>query len=503
MYRYFVRVTAVVIVAMLAGYGFGHGCARTEEGLPSSFKRSEWMPVAGDGGVLSGGFGSASNFASRGIACYNGDLYVGTQNADFSHLNERFGVKPLCMFWILTYCLLKWSGSVAPLLQIAPFLVPVHSLYSQGCEIWRYSERADAWAPVVSDASGAMLPAGFGTARNFAASVVQPFKEALYVGTSTSSLRGCEIWRFDGSAWKRVADRGLGDRHNSGIWSSTIFRGHLYVGTMNWKHGCQIYRSRDGRHWDTVRQPGGPGFGTRANVYAWSMGVYRGRLYVGTCNLQDDRGAELWRYDGCTWEHVGLPGGDGFGDPANYGIRSLLVFRDELYVGTTASFAQRQKGAELWRYNGRRWTPVVGDSARVSDGFGDPANKWMWSMQVVNDELWVGTLNVWPALVRGPLSSDGCEIWRYNGWWWRNVVGAWRGEMPGGFDDRGNVGARSMLEYPPGSGTIYIGTWYFDLHDYEDFSGCELWKRTPSDDRYTSNAREPVLRNVKDSEGFL
>ena len=43
-----------------------------------------------------------------------------------------------------------------------------------------------------------------------------------------------------------------------------------------------------------------------------------------------------------------------------------------------------------------------------------------------------------------------------------------------GFGYLNNVGARSMLEYPPGSGNIVVGTFKF-IYPQE---GCEVWIRS-------------------------
>ncbi len=470
-----VCAVAVLVVLLLAEVGLGRPLA--DDDGSTALPQGHWMPSVGDGGTVPAGFGTPSNFATRAVTCYNGELYVGTQNVDFSRIDRLFEVRRLSTLGLVSYRLFEQGGSVLPMLRLAPLLVPLHGMLGQGCEIWRHD--GAGWQPVVSDTPGAALPAGFGGSA-FGASVLQPFKGYLYAGTAASSLRGCEVWQFDGAVWQRVAARGFGSRHNSGVWSSAVYRGRLYVGTMNWKDGCQVYRTGDGCRWEQVALPGGDGFGDAATVYAWSMGVYRDELYLGTCNLRSDGGAQLWRFDGSRWEQVALPGGDGFGDAANYGIRNLVVFRDELYVATGTSFVQRREGSELWRYDGRRWRRVAGGRGVRGDGFGDTSNKYIWSLLVVDDALWAGTLNLQPALFPGPFSSGGCEIWRYEGWRWRNVVGSWRGEMPGGFGDLGNVGARSMLEYPAGSGVIWVGTWQFDVRGYSDFSGCEIWRRVPA-----------------------
>ena len=68
---------------------------------------------------------------------------------------------------------------------------------------------------------------------------------------------GCEIWRYDGKNFEKVVDKGFGDINNSGAWSVIEYRGKLYVGTMNWKEGCQIWRTDDGINWENYKTEDG------------------------------------------------------------------------------------------------------------------------------------------------------------------------------------------------------------------------------------------------------
>jgi len=77
-----------------------------------------------------------------------------------------------------------------------------------------------------------------------------------------------------------------------------------------------------------------------------------------------------------------------------------------------------------------------------------------------------------------PGSSKGCEIWRYDGNDWEEIVGDNESsEIPNGFGSNLNMGARSMIEYPENSGIIWVGTLNLDFKDLKTFAGCEIWKR--------------------------
>jgi len=40
---------------------------------------------------------------------------------------------------------------------------------------------------------------------------------------------------------------------------------------------------------------------------------------------------------------------DGFGNPLNYGARTLLTFKDRLYLGTATNIFEPGEGCEVWR----------------------------------------------------------------------------------------------------------------------------------------------------------
>ena len=112
---------------------------------------------------------------------------------------------------------------------------------------------------------------------------------------------------------------------------------------------------------------------------------------------------------------------------------------------------------------------------------GNTSNKYAFSVNVSSDnKLWVGTFN-------GPW-TNGCEIWCYNGTDWVSIVKDEDGELPNGFHDILNSGARSMIEYPKDSNKIVIGTFrgsaqglwegFLELINLgEGIGGCEVWMR--------------------------
>jgi hypothetical protein len=283
--------------------------------------------------------------------------------------------------------------------------------------------------------------------------------------------------------------------------------------------GCEIFRTQNGYNWEVV--VGGNsktknGFYTARNFYCWSMEVYDGYLYVGTLNYIG--GGEIWKTkDGITWEPViayaldlssKLHGADyprGFNSGLrNYrgGVRNMVVYNDELYVAFTAEdkrfciihpvfgkfikFGQgflmchpirrfSSYGLDIFKYNSTtdKWIKVVGGLFRgnASSGFGDSRNEYPWSMIVHDDYLYVGTLCIDPLeffLSRKKLFkwgigvnmlTGGGELWRFDGINWEQV-------NEDGFGDNFNVGIRELAVY---NDCLIACT--MNISD-----GCEVWK---------------------------
>jgi hypothetical protein len=221
------------------------------------------------------------------------------------------------------------------------------------------------------------------------------------------------------------------------------------------------------------------------------MEVFQNQLYAGTFNSfykiigNEGMGGQLWRTkDGKNWRKVILPNGDGFGEKENYGIRTMTVYNNELYIGTASNIVL-DKGFEIWKYDGLKWEPIISNdkpNVKSTDfeysGFGNPLNKYAWSMTVTSDgRLWVGTANGKLVNLFEP-QTNGCEIWCYDGIKWKPVVKDGNNEIPSGFGDIKNEGVRSMIEYPQGSGNIVVGT--LKIKSTRPLilqEGFELWMR--------------------------
>jgi hypothetical protein len=431
------------------------------------------------------GFGDKNNVGTRAMTVFHGYLCVGVTNFNLS------------------------SGEV------------------NGCELWCYN--GTGWIQSVGNRSSASIGPGFGNKNNAECSILIEFHGILYAGTA-NNRNGCELWRTSNPVtgpWEKVVDKGFGYTSNLGMWSAERFMGFLYIGTINFPKGCQIWRTSDGKDFEAV--VGGPshtpdGFGELMNIYAWYMKEYDARLYVGTLNVF---GGEIWRStDGTTWECLVGPKGNYPGGfkivNQNYGIRTLTVFKEDLYAGTAAMppvtialkirgiynrphevriFNSPEVGLQIWRYNAiedQKWQCTVGgfiELNRSGNGFGDNHNIYAWTMKVFNDSLYVGTFNVKREYISFSLKDmikyimtkgnlvyllgsdlvtkkgDGCQIWKTDdGTHWIQVIGNETSGPGNGFGDVNNNGIRSMSVYQiQSTNSLIIGT-------VNAVTGCEIWK---------------------------
>ena len=111
-------------------------------------------------------------------------------------------------------------------------------------------------------------------------------------------------------------------------------------------------------------------------------------------------------------------------------------------------------GCEVWKYDGANWVQVN------TDGFGSKANAYASSMAVYDGKLYAGTCkNTGTIGYTGPF--PGCEVWLYDG------EMEWSQVNASGFGDDGkNWGVQCLAVYEE---KLYAGTWNPEL-------GCQVWR---------------------------
>jgi hypothetical protein len=418
---------------------------------------------------------------------------------------------------------------------------------SQGCEIWYYDGMQ--WKQSVGETKNAIIGRGFDNSNNSELTMLIPYTTPLnnitylYAGT-WNPREGCEIWRTTDpleGPWQPVIHKngngiysnGFGNRNNHAVYSAAVFDDWLYIGTMNWKDGCEIWRT-NGECWQQVVGDNcttSNGFGDDSNgferdIYAWEMNVFKDsnsnhdHLYVGTFNIA---GCELWRTaDGTTWNCLIGKNGvlkRGFtkiGTPLrthNYGIRCMEIFKHTLYLGTASvppfgikmngknkiltniCLESMGSGCEIWKFDGSNFTKIIGrkvyGNVNSRSGFGDWRNAYIWSLKAYDNHLFAGTWNPGRFLTTIDIQnfypfinisfitdksqqtrSAGCEVWyTEDGETWYQTVGDEIHEKASQWPKNGFGDDNNIgaRALIPFHNLLYLG-----ITNTAD--GCELWK---------------------------
>jgi hypothetical protein len=172
-----------------------------------------------------------------------------------------------------------------------------------------------------------------------------------------------EVWRSkDGINWEKVVGKddpygnGMGfclkdpaeGLANDVVTSARVFKGKLYLGTMNDNAHSSVWSTSDGTTWTKVLDFFD--LGEKANYYAWRMIQFQEKLFIGTMNIGQVTdpgvtGGQIWMsesgdhgtfypvvhngFDGETWTD-----GASIKIPKNIGIRTFAIFNNTLFAGT-------------------------------------------------------------------------------------------------------------------------------------------------------------------------
>jgi len=303
---------------------------------------------------------------------------------------------------------------------------------------------------------------------------------ALYV--STMSRSGASILRSaDGETFEIVSEPGLGDPDIYSFRGLVALDGRIFASAaglitdeyLDRNHGREglVYVSDDPRtgNWVPAAESG---FGDRSNLAIYTLRPAFGRLYAGTAN--PDMGFQLWQTDArgsppFDWAPVIVDGAGGYNH--NYAICAMAEFKGALYVGSgITGFGYDTEhdigpaSCELLRvYPDDNWDLIAGQMRFTPDGLkvplsllgpglGDFYNSVIWSLDVHNDVLYLGT-HQWEAFRCMQLNSSqivgGYQLWAStDGKKWTPVLE----------DGRGNpvdVGIRTIQSTPHG---LFMGS---------------------------------------------
>lgn len=281
-----------------------------------------------------------------------------------------------------------------------------------GAEIWRYKKDGSLpWQRVYKSTLNPKtnLPdvIGIRSIIKFNSFGVKP---ALYA--SAYSMSGIKILKStNGVDWFDIP---TGITQGTSSRSMMIYKNKIYLAVMSDDKQLPslLYSSKDPElfGWTLETPQGEEGKNPIGTI--WSMTSFNNHIYVGTSSKD---GFMVWR------TNSDLPKADdwklvidkGAGDAANDTPISLIEFKDNLYIGTaynTFNFMSYilPKGAEIIRlYKDDKWEVVVGGPimtqtepetgtrndplSKLSNGFSNPYNLYMWQMKVYNNKLFVGT----------------------------------------------------------------------------------------------------------------
>jgi ubiquinone/menaquinone biosynthesis C-methylase UbiE len=256
----------------------------------------------------------------------------------------------------------------------------------------------EAWQPVST--------LGFGDPSNATIFEMVPFNGYLYAGTLNPE-RGFQLWKGLPKGGRMrwfpvITDGAFRGKLNECATSLCVFNNALYVGTGIQNGGydkthkvgpaaAEIIRVHPDDSWDLIvgrerYTPAGykfplsgfgPGFDDFYNAYVWRLAAHEGWLYAGTYKwcvflpylpldrwpeaprdevlrmgvgkiVREDGGFDLWRTrDGTNWAPVCL---NGFGNPYNYGVRTMASSPYGLFLGTANPF-----GPDIALRTGHGW----------------------------------------------------------------------------------------------------------------------------------------------------
>jgi len=350
---------------------------------------------------------------------------------------------------------------------------------------------------------------------------------ALYI-TSWGSHMGVGpslVRSFDGVEFERVGLDTIAQFANKTLRPLATFRGRLFTANAGQvgktdadQRGGMILVSEDpGRgQWELASEPY---FGDPKNLAVFDLAEFNGHLYAGTFNPYD--GFHIWKTDAegkppYKWKKVI---GDGAGrGRLNEGAITLCEFRGALYAGTGIYNCGYDRlhnvgpaSPELIRLHpDDSWELVVGDPRLTShglkapvsgfmSGFNNPFAGYAWRLCAHDGAIYASTAvwspwlpfarrHRWPKSLRETWSRKREEqlLEQYGGFdlWQSSDGDRWQPVTLNGFNNRFNMGARTMVSSPRG---LFVGTvnqfgpkvarqraagWRYEPNDQ---AGAEVW----------------------------
>jgi len=242
--------------------------------------------------VVGQGFGDPTNVEVFRFATFDGSLYATTWSGSSSHGGEVWrSASGDAGDWEQVVAGGFGDANNIGIVNLVPFGTYLYATtfnYISGTEVWRSpAGNLGTWVPVSDD--------GFGNAGASGASGLSVFGGHLYAVTGAAA--GAQVWRCqacDGTDWEEIEAGGFGNASTQYMPGLEVFQESMYAVVGNVMTGMEVWRTADGLSWEQV---GLAGFGDSNNRYPYwdnSVTVFNDGLYVGTVNYAN--GGEVWMY---------------------------------------------------------------------------------------------------------------------------------------------------------------------------------------------------------------
>ena len=483
----------------------------TQKAASRGLVRSDFRSVA------TRGWGDGYNSYAHSMAWFQDRLYVGAARANL-HLIRRRKPAPL------------WNPYPVDCPD-DPFTLDLRA------RIRRFDPRGNTWetvhvSPIVNGRNGREVPSEIGYRGMIVFQGPRDDAPALYVSSFCPTAGpGPMVFRSeDGIRFDPVSEPGFGYPGISAFRALIPYKGRLFTSPVgatqnrpNQSTYPMVFESADpaGGRWRPVSLPG---FGNPDNVAVFEIAAWNGHLYAGTGNIRT--GFEIWKTDAegeppYRWTQVLRLGA--YRGNLNEGVLSLCVFNDALYVGTAIQDGGYDRANRIGPAAGEvirvhpddSWDLLVGASrltpvgmkpslSNLIPGFNNFFNGYIWRMCAHDGWLYVGTLDWstflpyaaidrWPAPIQELIRTWGVEetaeleggfdlLRSRDGKEWFAVTRT-------GFDNRYNIGVRTMVSTPyglalgtvnpfgPDVATMRSGRWEYAPNDR---GGLEVWLGKPA-----------------------
>ncbi|MBN1890130.1 MAG: hypothetical protein JW850_19185 [Thermoflexales bacterium] len=398
--------------------------------------------------LFGAGLGEPSNIAVRSMVEANGSLYLSMEAPAGRQLRVFRTVdgeewSPVALPGVGD--LDNRSGNVLVVFQnptARHLYVGTHNDTAEGAQVWRVKlpTHEELWIQRVGILRGnanfdATVDPAVPFNENEEVTTFAQYQGSLYVGVNNEENAGGFVYRTtDGVHWTQVGARGIDDLQSDGdgiipanrINAMLVAAGRLFIatgahlGTLGDTTDdlARVFAlNPDGNSWARI---GGRDFGTASNIQATALAYFDSKLWVGTENTTDPKGAQVCYFPTpATDDNTSTCQGatPGWPDASNTRISAMEVFTPtgtstpRLYVGTRRDSG----GAQLLYRTTSAWCTFETDCPTTS-GFNtaNPVIVEVSALKTFNGYLYVGTRRMASTFPVPVIEDPGGAVYRSN-----------------------------------------------------------------------------------------